>query len=58
MPPEFAPWRDALGEIKPNYFRLIVDWAQLEPERGKPVFDGFFAGCMRAIAAVRRVPRR
>src|SRR5688500_10645351 len=32
--PEFAPSRDALGEIKPNYFRLIVDWGQLEPERG------------------------
>ena len=47
--PEFARWRDALGEIKPNYFRLIVDWAQLEPERGEPVFDGYFEGCMRAI---------
>jgi hypothetical protein len=47
--PEFAPSRDALGEIKPNYFRLIVDWGQLEPERGKPVFDGYFEGCMRAI---------
>ena len=49
MAPDFARWRDALGEIKPNYFRLIVDWAQLEPERGKPVFDGFVEGCMRAL---------
>ena len=49
MAPEFAPWRDALAEIKPNYFRLIVDWGSSSRSAGSPVFDGYVEGCMRAI---------
>ena len=37
-----APWaaaRDALGAIKPAYFRLVIDWASMQPSadaRGGP----------------------
>ena len=34
-----APWarrRDALGAIKPAYFRLVIDWASVQPSADAP----------------------
>ena len=47
-----APWawaRDALGAIKPAYFRLVIDWASVQPSADAPADLGApHAGCMRA----------
>ena len=47
-----APWagvRDALGAIRPDYFRLVIDWASLQPTADAPAnFSAPHAGCMRA----------
>ena len=47
-----APWagvRDALGAIRPDYFRLVIDWASLQPTADAPAnLSAPHAGCMRA----------
>ncbi len=47
-----APWssaRDALGAIKPAYFRLVIDWASVQPSADAPAhLSAPHAGCMRA----------
>ena len=41
--------RDALGAIRPDYFRLVIDWASLQPTADAPAnFGAPHAGCMRA----------
>ena len=47
VPAQFARWRDELAKLKPAYYRLVLDWPSLEPEHGKPVFDGSNGGCLR-----------
>jgi hypothetical protein len=48
VPDVFARWRDALAEIHPAYYRVVVDWAAWQPEAGKPpVFDSPNGGCLR-----------
>ncbi len=48
VPGPFARWRDALAQIHPAYYRLVVDWSSLQPEAGRPpVFDSPNGGCLR-----------
>jgi hypothetical protein len=48
VPGVFAHWRDELAKLHPAYYRLVVDWASLQPEPGKPpVFDSPNDGCLR-----------
>jgi hypothetical protein len=46
-----APWarvRDALGALKPAYFRLVVDWRALQPSPDAPAnLDRPETGCVR-----------
>ncbi len=50
VPPAFAPWRDAVGALRPHYYRLQVDWSKLQPDAGVPPdFDGSRPGCMRDL---------
>src|SRR3954447_15383779 len=47
------PWnavRDKLGAIKPAYFRLVIDWASIQPTAETPAnLDASQGGCMRAV---------
>ena len=47
------PWnavRDKLGAIKPAYFRLVIDWASIQPSAEGPAsMDQPQGGCMRAV---------
>ena len=44
----FTPWRDRLAALRPRYFRLAVDWAQLQPDPNGPIhWDKPADGCMR-----------
>jgi hypothetical protein len=47
------PWsgvRDKLGAIHPAYFRLVVDWASIQPTADAPAnLDQPQGGCMRAV---------
>ncbi|HZO35628.1 MAG TPA: hypothetical protein VFB41_02005 [Solirubrobacteraceae bacterium] len=48
QPAAFAPWRDRLVALKPDYVRVLVDWARLQPERGRaPDFAQPADGCLR-----------
>jgi hypothetical protein len=49
VPPEFERWRAAVGELRPAYYRLVVDWAVLEPAQGQLKFDELIPGCMRSV---------
>jgi hypothetical protein len=51
VPEPWAKWRDALGAIRPRYYRLMVDWPSLQPSASSPPdLSAPNAGCMRAIA--------
>jgi len=47
------PWsgvRDKLGAIKPAYFRLVIDWASIQPTAEAPAsMDAPQGGCMRVV---------
>lgn len=48
VPADFAPWRDAVGAMRPHFYRLQLDWAQLQPDEDEPPdFDRRLPGCMR-----------
>jgi hypothetical protein len=50
VPADFAPWRDRVNELHPSLYRLIVDWAFLQPDPAKPaILDAPTTGCMREI---------
>ena len=49
LAPPWAAARDALGAIRPSYFRLVIDWASIQPSADAPADLGApHAGCMRA----------
>jgi hypothetical protein len=51
VPEPWARWRDALGAIRPAFYRLVIDWASIQPRADAPADLGApNAGCMRAIA--------
>ena len=44
----FKPWRDRLEALKPQVYRLTVDWATLQPSPDAPVdWTKASDGCMR-----------
>src|SRR4051794_17260400 len=44
-----ARWRDALTGLHPAYFRLVLDWAALQPDPAKPAdLDKPERGCIRS----------
>ena len=48
VPAPFERWRDTLGETRPELYRLMVSWRQLQPEPGGPIdLDAFQSGCLR-----------
>src|SRR3712207_7510495 len=34
--PGLEPWRARLEELRPAFYRLSVDWSQLQPSPGRP----------------------
>jgi hypothetical protein len=44
VPEPFARWRDAVYEMRPRYYRLVVDWPSNETD-----IAAHKAGCMREI---------
>ncbi len=36
VPAAFAPWREATAALRPDRFRLVVDWGRLQPDPGEP----------------------
>jgi hypothetical protein len=36
LPGGMGQWRDRLAALKPRYYRLIVDWARLQPDPAQP----------------------
>ena len=55
-----APWsaaRDALGAIKPSFYRLVIDWASVQPSADAPAdLSAPNGGCMRAIGPCSGTP--
>jgi hypothetical protein len=50
VPAPFAPWRDLVGELRPHFYRLQLDWALLQPDPSAPAdLDRPQPGCMRAV---------
>jgi hypothetical protein len=45
----FGRWRDSLARIRPAYYRLMVDWRDVQPSAGAPPdLNAEESGCMRA----------
>jgi hypothetical protein len=45
----FGQWRDALSRVRPAYFRLVIDWAALQPDAAQDAnLDLAQGGCIRA----------
>ena len=36
LPDGLGPWRDRLAALRPRYYRLMVDWARIQPQAGQP----------------------
>ena len=61
---EFEPWRARVADLRPRYYRLMVDWAPLQPDPARPPqLDRPDDGCLRgrppcgAFAGIRDVLR-
>jgi hypothetical protein len=49
-PAPFGTWGAELARVRPRYFRLVLDWAALQPRRDAPPdLDAPDPGCMRSI---------
>ncbi len=49
LPEPWNRWRDALGAIRPAFYRLVIDWAAIQPSPDVPAnLDAPQAGCVRA----------
>jgi hypothetical protein len=49
-PPGFGPWRDAAAALRPDRFRLVVDWSALQPDPGTPAdLAQPRDGCLRGL---------
>lgn len=47
----FAAARERLAALHPQYVRLLVDWAALQPDAGQaPALEGDVDGCARTVA--------
>ena len=50
LPAGFGAYRDRVEALRPEYYRLMVDWAGLQPRRDRPpAFDRPDNGCLRDI---------
>ena len=50
VPEPWSRWRDALGAIRPAFYRLVIDWPSIEPRADAPAdLSAPNAGCMRAL---------
>src|SRR3954469_12677327 len=50
LPAPFAAARDALAAIKPAYYRLMIDWSQIQPSADAPPnLDVPQTGCSRDV---------
>jgi hypothetical protein len=50
VPEPWARWREALGAIKPAYYRLVIDWSAIQPSADVPAnLSAPNGGCMRAL---------
>ncbi len=48
--PAFASARTHLEALHPRYIRLLVDWAELQPQAGRPpALDRMVDGCARSV---------
>jgi hypothetical protein len=48
LPGGMAPWRDRLAALRPRYYRLLVDWARIQPNpRAPPDWTLPNDGCVR-----------
>lgn len=51
VPDGFGPWRDRVATIRPQRFRLFVDWSNLQPDPSKPAdLAQPNDGCLRGLA--------
>ena len=49
-PDGFGQWRDRVDAIRPQWFRLLVDWSKLQPAPGvAPSFEAVEDGCLRGL---------
>jgi hypothetical protein len=48
VPAEFGRWGRELDAMRPGFYRLVLDWASLEPQPGRTAFEIPNAGCLRA----------
>jgi hypothetical protein len=50
LPEPFSQWRDALAAIRPQFFRILVDWAAIQPTQGVPPdLSAYNGGCSRDV---------
>jgi hypothetical protein len=49
LPRPWARWRAALGRLHPAYYRLVLDWATLQPTRAPANLAALNLGCMRTV---------
>jgi len=49
--PGLEPWRARLEQLRPAYYRLSIDWSQLQPSPGRPAnLAKLDDGCARGVA--------
>jgi hypothetical protein len=50
LPAPWAHWRAALGAIQPAFYRLLIDWAAIQPTAGVPPdLTQYQGGCARNV---------
>jgi hypothetical protein len=50
LPEPFSEWRDAVGAIRPQIFRIVVNWAAIQPTQGVPPdLSAYNGGCSRDV---------
>lgn len=50
VPDGFGPWRDRVATIRPQRYRLFVDWSNLQPDPAKPAdLAQPNDGCLRGL---------
>ena len=48
VPEPFGRWRDALAEVRPDTYRLVVEWRIVQPDAGRPPnLEVPSGGCLR-----------
>ena len=48
VPPEFARWQEDTGKLRPAFYRLVLDWSSLQPQKGtRANLAHPYDGCLR-----------